>query len=242
MSIISKKLHDSKPGNLRKGRVAKLCPCGVWFSLPACHAARHKSCSAKCAKAQRDAVAKQRESACLECGARFIPRPNQVAKGQGRFCSLACSLHTIRRTPEFKDAVRNAPRSGPKPGPDNPMWTGGTVASTRRRIESGKSQAYTRKYRSENPERAREWAQNRRNRKGGRLAYGTLPRLMSSQRGRCANCLGDIRGAFHVDHIVPLARGGAHEAKNIQLLCAPCNLRKSDRDPIVFAQLNGRLL
>lgn len=237
-----KHLHESKPSALPAGRVAKRCPCGVWFSLPACHAKRHKSCTADCSARQRSAAAKLRERACDECGSPFIPRPNQVAKGQGKFCSLACSLKVIRRTPEFKEAVRNAHRPGPKSGPDNPQWRGGPAATTRRRIKSGKASAQTRKYRQENPERVREWAQNRRNRRSGRLEYGTIPSLMESQRGKCAYCRCNIREQFHVDHIVPLSKGGKHESRNVQLLCAPCNLRKSNRCPIVFAQIEGRLL
>ncbi|AGY59557.1 HNH endonuclease [Gloeobacter kilaueensis] len=31
------------------------------------------------------------------------------------------------------------------------------------------------------------------------------------------------------DHIVPVSRGGPNEAKNLQPLCQPCNLWKSDR-------------
>lgn len=45
-----------------------------------------------------------------------------------------------------------------------------------------------------------------------------------------------------IDHVVPLSRGGAHTKGNIQLLCWPCNKKKSAKDPIVFAQENGRLL
>ncbi|WP_371824720.1 HNH endonuclease [Paracoccus sp. MA] len=32
------------------------------------------------------------------------------------------------------------------------------------------------------------------------------------------------------DHIVPLARFGANDITNIQLLCEPCNLKKSAKD------------
>ena len=32
----------------------------------------------------------------------------------------------------------------------------------------------------------------------------------------------------HVDHIIPLARGGTDDLKNLQPLCAACNLRKKD--------------
>jgi 5-methylcytosine-specific restriction enzyme A len=34
---------------------------------------------------------------------------------------------------------------------------------------------------------------------------------------------------IHIDHVVPLARGGTNAMDNIQLLCSRCNLRKGDR-------------
>ena len=46
----------------------------------------------------------------------------------------------------------------------------------------------------------------------------------------------------HVDHIVPLAKGGQHVASNIQILCPTCNVRKSAKDPIDFMQSRGFLL
>lgn len=34
---------------------------------------------------------------------------------------------------------------------------------------------------------------------------------------------------FHIDHIVPLARGGTNDSANLQLLCETCNLRKGSK-------------
>jgi hypothetical protein len=47
---------------------------------------------------------------------------------------------------------------------------------------------------------------------------------------RCASCgKPETEGFLTIDHIVPLARGGTHEAANIQPLCLPCNMRKHAR-------------
>jgi len=43
----------------------------------------------------------------------------------------------------------------------------------------------------------------------------------------CKHC-GRGTGKFHVDHIVPLSKGGGDELENLQFLCAQCNLRKSN--------------
>lgn len=41
----------------------------------------------------------------------------------------------------------------------------------------------------------------------------------------CQQC-GTATGPFHVDHIRPYSKGGWNVESNLQLLCAPCNLRK----------------
>lgn len=66
-------------------------------------------------------------------------------------------------------------------------------------------------------------------------------RLLVLQRGLCAACK-EVLKKFHVDHIVPLALGGAHEPSNLQLLCPPCNRSKHAKDPVRFMQEKGYLL
>lgn len=64
------------------------------------------------------------------------------------------------------------------------------------------------------------------------------------QKGRCyyAACghskLGD---KYHVDHVVPLARGGTNWPDNIVLACPACNLSKHNRLPHEWPE-GGRLL
>lgn len=45
--------------------------------------------------------------------------------------------------------------------------------------------------------------------------------------GRCIQC--GATQYLEFDHIIPLARGGAHSVNNIQLLCRECNGKKSSR-------------
>jgi 5-methylcytosine-specific restriction endonuclease McrA len=66
--------------------------------------------------------------------------------------------------------------------------------------------------------------------------------LLVHQRGRCAICHCDVIENHHLDHIVPLAKGGTNERTNFQLLCPPCNLKKSAADPVEHAQRHGKLL
>lgn len=50
--------------------------------------------------------------------------------------------------------------------------------------------------------------------------------IHARQKGRCAKCGRALLGVYHVDHKVPLSRGGRHIASNIQLLCPADNLKK----------------
>jgi len=55
-------------------------------------------------------------------------------------------------------------------------------------------------------------------------------------RGMCALCQRDLSRLVTIepeenyDHMVPLSRGGLNDVTNIQLLCSPCNLSKSDSE------------
>ena len=61
--------------------------------------------------------------------------------------------------------------------------------------------------------------------------------------GKCPNCKAKLAlTGHHLDHITPLSRGGLNVDGNVQLLCPPCNLTKAAKDPIEWAQQNGRLL
>ena len=76
----------------------------------------------------------------------------------------------------------------------------------------------------------------------GRHAGAEITELLRQQRGLCAYCRAPLKRGYHVDHIVPLAKGGSNWVTNIQLTCRTCNMRKSAKDPIEWAREIGRLL
>lgn len=107
---------------------------------------------------------------------------------------------------------------------------------------------YERQWREANPEKARD--HGRRSRKtydarkrtnGGSVTATDLKHMETRAKGRCAGC-GKKATPLHLDHIIPVARGGASDPNNLQLLCAPCNQSKGAKDAITWAQHNGRLL
>lgn len=77
----------------------------------------------------------------------------------------------------------------------------------------------------------------------GDLSKGLFDKLMILQKGKCACCRADLKKVkTHLDHIMPIAKGGSNTDNNIQLLCQPCNNRKSAKHPIDFMQSRGFLL
>jgi len=105
--------------------------------------------------------------------------------------------------------------------------------------------AYMRAWKAANRESVHARERNRRARKkgnGGEHCAEDILCIIKSQRSRCAYCKAKLDYGYHVDHIIPLIRGGSNARRNLQVLCAPCNLRKNRKDPIDYARSQGMLL
>lgn len=99
-------------------------------------------------------------------------------------------------------------------------------------------------YKKANPSIVRSHTRARRARiigDGGVLSHDIESKLLRLQKGCCANCRKKLV-RYHLDHITALSRGGPNTDENAQLLCPTCNSRKHAKDPIAFAQQEGRLL
>ena len=238
-------------------RINKNCLyCGNSFSIPPCRDRIIHCCSSECKKAHRveksEKAKQSRKSLCIKCGALFFPRKWQIDTGIGKYCSKQCAhidvvvaAHTDKankkRSKSYVLAI-NEGRMTHKRGEEHPQWLGGKIAARRRRTNSGKANVALKEYRKNNPHKTREWHQNRRTRKQGRLPRGTVENIYLLQKQSCAVCKVHLGDDYHVDHIHPLAKGGKHEKHNIQLLCPTCNVRKSAKEPVLFMQQNGYLL
>lgn len=135
---------------------------------------------------------------------------------------------------EQKSAYRSANRE--KISEKNANWS----AANR---ELAKANSAT--WRAANPEKCRIHDQNRKARKranGGKLSSDLSAKLFKLQRGKCTCCGLPLGDNYHLDHVIPLALGGANEDSNIQLLRAECNLKKSSKHPVDFMQSRGFLL
>lgn len=96
-----------------------------------------------------------------------------------------------------------------------------------------------------NPEAAKALWNKRRAQKSGSNGTHTraqLKALFALQKSKCAMCKCLLQRNYHVDHIMPLSKGGSNHIRNIQLLCAPCNLSKGAKHPVDWARERGLLL
>ncbi len=80
--------------------------------------------------------------------------------------------------------------------------------------------------------RARRW-----NSPGRGLTPAEWRAILADYGYRCAYCLTD--GPMTLEHVVPLARGGAHDPDNIVPACLPCNKSKH-RHSVIRFYLNRR--
>ena len=91
--------------------------------------------------------------------------------------------------------------------------------------------AYGKEWRERNREKSRSYVRNRRARikgNGGVHTANDIERLKVNQRGNCYYCA-TVLSVFHVDHVIPIARGGSNDSSNIVLACPRCNQTKADK-------------
>lgn len=102
------------------------------------------------------------------------------------------------------------------------------------------------KYRLKNLVKFRIKESHRRalkNNSAGSYTSLDIKEILKLQKSKCAcPCRRSLAAGYHVDHILPLSKGGSNDRKNIQLLYPSCNMSKGAKDPIVFMQSMGMLL
>lgn len=89
------------------------------------------------------------------------------------------------------------------------------------------------------PEYQKACSARRRARKraaGGSHTAEDILVLRLSQNNRCLYCEKPLSD-YHVDHMVPLARGGSNGRENICLACPDCNLKKNVKTAEEFLSL-----
>lgn len=128
-----------------------------------------------------------------------------------------------------------------KANPEKVRAIGAVYRSTNHEKVRAQSAAWSKA----NPEAVRITGHNYRARKranGGKLSKGLSAKLFKLQQGKCPCCSKPLGDNYHLDHIIPIKRGGVNEDWNIQLLRQQCNNQKCAKDPITFMQSKGFLI
>ena len=132
-------------------------------------------------------------------------------------------------TPEQRTAKAAAVRAWRKANPERvkAMWER-TYAK-----HQPKHTARARRWRHKNPEATAASRDRRRARAVGASGDYTkddVRHLLKTQGRICRYCDGQLT-KFHVDHFIPLARGGSNGPENLVLACPTCNCSKGAKLP-----------
>ena len=173
---------------------------------------------------------------CVDCAKKFANRQRQEYKNRRyRDDPVYRERTKVRLRIKDKRRVRKPKETKPRPPTRGEKMV---LLCSRCRIEKPRGWFHKKVLRNglvtrrswckdcEKPGRAAA-ASRRRERVVGSYTGQDVERLLVSQRGCCAWCgRSFVVTGYHVDHVIPIARGGRNTRENIQLLCPLCNLRK----------------
>lgn len=90
-------------------------------------------------------------------------------------------------------------------------------------------------WRRRNRDKSRSYVRNRRakiNQSEGSHTGADIEKIFNGQKGFCWWCGKDMTDTgYHVDHRIPISRGGSNGPENLVISCPPCNLKKNDKMP-----------
>lgn len=96
-----------------------------------------------------------------------------------------------------------------------------------------KNLARLREYAKKDPEGNNRRSKNYFDRKVKAIGFIT-PKVVKSikeeQEGKCLWC-GRVLSSYHIDHIIPLSKGGSNLESNLCVCCPSCNLSKGSKLP-----------
>jgi 5-methylcytosine-specific restriction endonuclease McrA len=82
---------------------------------------------------------------------------------------------------------------------------------------------------------ARNWRARKKLADGAHTSEET-DKMVRDQRGVCAYCESALNRNYHVDHMIPLSRGGRNDWSNLAVTCGSCNRSKGTMTAEEFFQ------
>jgi 5-methylcytosine-specific restriction endonuclease McrA len=180
--------------------------------------------------------------------------PRQLAKASGEitFTGKACDVcQSAVRYTSNKQCVQCTldKQRDPVVVASKRAWAGKNKdrirAQRAARYDPETASAKARKWAAANPERRRIISINYKARRRAHEADGDTTAVVAAWAAAapkfCHWCDTACPDNYHIDHYVPLAKGGKHRVTNLVIACGPCNLKKNSKDPYEFANSLGRL-
>lgn len=66
------------------------------------------------------------------------------------------------------------------------------------------------------------------------ITDSTINKIKAKYENKCAYCGKDCAREYHIDHKLPLSRGGGNDINNLALSCPTCNWKKNNKTDIEF--------
>jgi len=208
------------------------------------------ACSVKCGakvRAKRSVIG----CVCDYCGKDYIVNKHDAKKYADKFCSKSCSKsyywslnnghHKTIDNIEHKYCAKcNQWLILSKFGRDNSTWDN--------RIPSCKEckKIYTKEYhktiQSQIQRRAAKKRRNVLKKEAGCLTIKMIKFVYNKNihdygELSCVYCLNNVEQDWHLDHIIPLSKGGLNTLNNLTIACPQCNRRKAAKSEEEFRLL-----
>jgi 5-methylcytosine-specific restriction endonuclease McrA len=178
---------------------------------------------------------KKRESILANMRRYRVEKPDLVAKWDAKRGDRSDYNRQRKKalwaamSPEEREAKYARLKAWKRANPDK------VAAVTKRTYEKHKAErdAYRLQWRRDNPDAASAIRDRRRAKEMGAEGSYTkddIRALLKSQGRFCRYCKTPLT-KFHVDHFIPLSRGGTNWPHNLVLACASCNCSKADKMP-----------
>jgi 5-methylcytosine-specific restriction endonuclease McrA len=190
---------------------------------------------------------------CLSCGEPLSPSSEFFPYRRGRLqqpCKQCCrsdarERYAARRSQararshdyhcEHRSSVLARKRSHYKANSETICAKVRAYYASHRTQVSETSRSWRESHHEENATYSRNYLARLRNAPGSHTAADVLAQY-DRQRGRCYWCEEKVTWrAKHVDHVMPIVKGGSNGPENVVIACSSCNQSKGAKHPMDFA-------
>ena len=171
---------------------------------------------------------------CPACGETkragdFYIRQNEPCRLSGRCkqCSRRQAKTWAAANPEARRVITGRYVKTPATKAKQAAVMRARYAAGLRSVPPEKAREIKARWQREHPEQHRQRQSRRRARRRGAFVEDVHPQVVFESHGGCCGVCGElIEGDYHIDHVIPLARGGEHSYANSQPAHPLCNIKK----------------